>query len=129
MKKQELHPPLTSCGFSNTQFSLKLLRCQVWVILRNINPWLIDQKIRKYLVPEEFFRVVKGHNLLSLIFIHYAKQSKFITTAAAPWPESASELYRPNDCHLLVKLVPTFADRGVSCSQRGRFPTAIISVF
>jgi hypothetical protein len=28
-----------------------------------------------------------------------------------PWPESASELFRPNDRRLL-KLVPTFADRG-----------------
>jgi hypothetical protein len=28
-----------------------------------------------------------------------------------PWPESASELYRPNDRRLLAKLVPTFADR------------------
>jgi hypothetical protein len=29
-----------------------------------------------------------------------------------PWPESASELYRPSDRSLSVKLVPTFADRG-----------------
>jgi hypothetical protein len=28
------------------------------------------------------------------------------------WPESASKLYRLSDRHLLVKLVPTFADRG-----------------
>jgi hypothetical protein len=28
----------------------------------------------------------------------------------SPWPESASELYRPNDRHLSAKLVPTFAD-------------------
>jgi hypothetical protein len=28
-----------------------------------------------------------------------------------PWPESASDLYRPSDRHLSVKLVPTFADR------------------
>jgi hypothetical protein len=27
-----------------------------------------------------------------------------------PWPESASELYLPSDCHLSTKLVPTFAD-------------------
>jgi hypothetical protein len=36
-----------------------------------------------------------------------------------PWPESASELYRPSDRRLSAKLVPTFADRGVSRSQRG----------
>jgi hypothetical protein len=28
------------------------------------------------------------------------------------WPESASELYRPNGRRLSVKLVPSFADRG-----------------
>jgi hypothetical protein len=28
-----------------------------------------------------------------------------------PWPESASELYRPSDRCLSAKLVPTFADR------------------
>jgi hypothetical protein len=28
---------------------------------------------------------------------------------ATPWPESASELYRPSDRRLLAKLVPTFA--------------------
>jgi hypothetical protein len=45
------------------------------------------------------------------------------------WPESASELYRPNDRRLSAKIVPTFADRGVSRSQRGGFPTDVISVF
>jgi CBS-domain-containing membrane protein len=29
-----------------------------------------------------------------------------------PWPESASELYRPSYRRLLTKLVPTFADIG-----------------
>jgi hypothetical protein len=29
-----------------------------------------------------------------------------------PWPQSASELYRPSDRSLSAKLVPTFADRG-----------------
>jgi hypothetical protein len=33
-------------------------------------------------------------------------------TKQTPWPQSASELYRPSDSRLLVKLVPTFADRG-----------------
>jgi hypothetical protein len=39
--------------------------------------------------------------------------------------ESASELYRPSDRHLSAKLVPTIADRRVSRSQRGWFPTAV----
>jgi hypothetical protein len=30
-----------------------------------------------------------------------------------PWPESASELYRPSNRRLSAKLVPPFADRGV----------------
>jgi hypothetical protein len=34
------------------------------------------------------------------------------------WPESASRVYWPSDRRLLTKLVPTFADRGVSRSQR-----------
>jgi hypothetical protein len=44
------------------------------------------------------------------------------------WPESASELYWPSDRRLSVKLAPAFADRGVSISQRGGSPTAVISV-
>jgi hypothetical protein len=35
-----------------------------------------------------------------------------------PWPESASELYRPTDCRLSAKLVPAFADRAVWRGQR-----------
>jgi hypothetical protein len=46
-----------------------------------------------------------------------------------PWPESASELYRPSDRRLSAKLIPTFADRGVQRSQRGGSPAAVISVF
>jgi hypothetical protein len=46
-----------------------------------------------------------------------------------PWPESVSELYRPSDRRLPVKLVPTFAVRGVSRSQSGGFPTPVISTF
>jgi hypothetical protein len=40
-----------------------------------------------------------------------------------PWPESARELYRPSDRRQL------FADRELSRSQRGRSPTAVISIF
>jgi hypothetical protein len=29
-----------------------------------------------------------------------------------PWPQSASELYRPSDRRFSAKLAPTFADRG-----------------
>jgi hypothetical protein len=33
-------------------------------------------------------------------------------TKRSPWPESASELYRPSDRRLSAKLVTTFARRG-----------------
>jgi hypothetical protein len=46
-----------------------------------------------------------------------------------PWPESASELYRPSDRRLSAKLVATFADRELSRSQRGGPSTAVISIF
>jgi hypothetical protein len=39
-----------------------------------------------------------------------------------PWPSSTSELYRPRDSSLSAKLVPTYADRGVSHGQRNRSP-------
>jgi hypothetical protein len=43
----------------------------------------------------------------SLVHAHtHIKKTK------TPWPESASELYRPSDRRLLAKLVPSFADRG-----------------
>jgi hypothetical protein len=46
-----------------------------------------------------------------------------------PWPESVNEFYRPNDRTLSEKLVPSFEDRGVSRSERGGSPTAVIQVF
>jgi hypothetical protein len=45
------------------------------------------------------------------------------------WPESVFKLYRLSNCCLSAKLVPIFADRGVSHSQRGRSPVAVISIF
>jgi hypothetical protein len=52
------------------------------------------------------------------------KDATFVTlllkyTVKTPWLESASELYRLRDRRMLAKLVPTFADRGMSRSQRG----------
>jgi hypothetical protein len=39
-----------------------------------------------------------------------------------PWPYFASELYRQSGRRRSAKLVPTFADRGVSCGQRNASP-------
>jgi hypothetical protein len=50
-----------------------------------------------------------------LKFLNNVQQiKKFFSTdyKKAPWPESASELYRPSDRRLSAKLVSTFADRG-----------------
>jgi hypothetical protein len=44
--------------------------------------------------------------LLSAKYIFNIKKTK------TPWPESASELYRPSDRRLSAKRLPTFADRG-----------------
>ena len=46
-----------------------------------------------------------------------------------PWPQSARELYRQSGRRRLAKLVPTFADRGVSRGQRNESPQPLISVF
>jgi hypothetical protein len=43
--------------------------------------------------------------------------SQLKTSIKTPWPEPASELYRPSDRRLSAKLVPTFAERWVSRSQ------------
>jgi hypothetical protein len=48
------------------------------------------------------------------------------TKKQTPWPKSASELYRASEGRLSVKLVPIFADRRMSRSQSGGFPTAVI---
>jgi hypothetical protein len=39
-----------------------------------------------------------------------------------PWSESDSEVYGPSDLRLSAKLVPTFADRGVSRGQPNGYP-------
>jgi hypothetical protein len=61
----------------------------------------------------------------NVMWRHYYIQTKKQT----PWPESTSELYRPSDSRLSAKLVPTFADKGVSRGQHSVSPTAIFSVF
>jgi hypothetical protein len=61
-----------------------------------------------------------SYEVLSLL----SKQTK-----QTPWSESASELYRPSDRRLSAKLVPTFANRGVSRGQSDGSLTAEISVF
>jgi hypothetical protein len=44
--------------------------------------------------------------------LYHPARSRGWQNKKAPWPESASEVYRPSDLRLLAKLVPTFADTG-----------------
>jgi hypothetical protein len=46
-----------------------------------------------------------------------------------PWLESTSELHRHSDRRLSAELVTIPAARGVSRSQNGGSPTAVISIF
>jgi hypothetical protein len=62
---------------------------------------------------------------IALQFLNFNKQNKQQT----PWSESAGELCRQSDRRLSAKLVPIFADNGVSRSQRGGSPTTVVSVF
>jgi hypothetical protein len=62
---------------------------------------------------------------LCLFFFHCC----FIPLIRAITNKSASQLYGSRDWRLSAKLVPTFSDRGVSHSQRGRHPTAVTAVF
>ena len=52
-------------------------------------------------------------------FMYSSYQTKLNKT---PWPQSASELYRQSGRRRSAKLVPTFADRGVSRGQRNGSP-------
>jgi hypothetical protein len=56
-------------------------------------------------------------NLLLFIRLHsppplFVVRPWSLSLNLTPWPESASELYRPSDRRLSVKLMPIFADRG-----------------
>jgi hypothetical protein len=52
--------------------------------------------------------LVNAVHMLRHIILNYCKLKK-----ETPWPQSASELYRPSDRRLSAKLVPTFfEDRG-----------------
>jgi hypothetical protein len=46
-----------------------------------------------------------------------------------PWPQSASELYRPSDRRLSAKLVPTFCGLEGATWSAWRIPTAVFSDF
>jgi hypothetical protein len=56
-------------------------------------------------ISNVYFDKLKNILTKKYIFINIYKQTK------NPWPEYASEIYRPSDRRLSAKLVQTFADR------------------
>jgi hypothetical protein len=80
-------------------------RCILWVKARwNGNTSVIEIKKR---FSETSYARLNGVTTQRTTIRITAK-----TRLKIPWPESASELYRPSDRRLSAKLVPTFADRG-----------------
>jgi hypothetical protein len=56
----------------------------------------------------QYILVTRQQQALSFICILLLDQPPYLT----PWPESASELYRPSDRRLSAMLVPTLPDKG-----------------
>jgi hypothetical protein len=77
------------------RIQLHAVRGRFPVIANSGTIHIIKRKVKPTSSPSTVY------GLLSLIF-----------KSANPWPESASELYRPSDRRLSEKLVPTFAVRG-----------------
>ena len=96
---------------------------------------------RKYLLPlseiESWFLRHLAHSLvtkqtvLSKLWYHICNKTNntHTTDTTPPWPKSASELYQQSGRRRSAKLVPTFAERGVSRGQRNGSPRPLISVF
>jgi hypothetical protein len=53
--------------------------------------------------------------------LHSVVPNYITKTKRTSWPESTSELYRPSDCLLSAKSVPSFADRG--CTHEAEWTT------
>jgi hypothetical protein len=73
--------------------------------------------VSAFLVGATYYRQCDRHRrtkqrlTLTLVIRHLFP----VSSKKTPWPESASELYRPSDHRLSAKLVPTFANRGFQC--------------
>jgi hypothetical protein len=72
--------------------------------------------VRERMDKVKYMNIIRNKIIIKLRVINHLN-CKAKKETKTPWPESASELYRPNDRRLLEKLVPTFADRGVLRSQ------------
>jgi hypothetical protein len=82
--------------------SITLLDCASLHIVLPLNPFM---QVQSYLILPASL----GPGIYSASNKNGYKKKKQKQT---PWPESASELYRPSDRRLLAKLVPAFADKG-----------------
>jgi hypothetical protein len=121
-----------------------VLYCFLPVSTKNISsgrlqqiPWLAVSSAGCSRFPDWLFQVLDAVNTNTTSFASHTPKVMSIWNPTMTWnkqqtqtplPESAGELYRPSYLRLSTRLVPTFADRGVSCSQRGGSPTAVISV-
>jgi hypothetical protein len=64
---------------------------------------LLFQKRKKKIVLEFLVAGAVKSTVLFIVMLTNVIQT--------PWPESTSDLYRPNDRRLPAKLIPNFADR------------------
>jgi hypothetical protein len=82
----------------------------------NINSWKFQQFLCwcKYILLSlsqvNLILTIKHHvcNIHYINILHHSEKKN----KQPPWLESVSELYRPSDCRLSVKLLPTFEDTG-----------------
>jgi hypothetical protein len=95
------------CGFiAKKKMFLKLIRILSKSLLRLKHSFkkIIDNIVTLFTLCSNATNIVKGDNWTELNL--------------TPWPEPASELYRPSDRRLSAKLVPTLAYRSVPRAQR-----------
>jgi hypothetical protein len=140
----QLRPDLP-CGILPSSFPKKVLYSLFffpWLPdpLPIHSPWIdlsnyIQRKVKSHnlsLACRDQSDITIYRNTVIVVYFEYHEANtiydKYVKKKP-PWPKSASELYRPSDRRLSAKLVPAFADRRMSRSQRGVSPTAVISVF
>jgi hypothetical protein len=94
-------------------------RDQLRGVVNTVTNFLVLENVGKIFYYMGHWRLLKKGSNISSLTKKTAKQT--------PWPESASEPYRPSDRHLSAKLVATCVDRVVTRSQLDGSPTAVIS--
>jgi hypothetical protein len=104
-----------SCSVKNFQFS-NIVQTGAW----SWPPFPISAEVKEtWVYTSTPPYVFTAHWLVTSVLWLYFE--------GTPWPESASELYRPSERRLSTKLVLTFADRRCTWSA-WRIPTTVISI-